>query len=129
MKRDSVQELIDRFGYPATVNEIAKPLMQCLLDEGQVEFERALCQLAERLIERVESKTMSSEEADQVFTLLDVFCSEREPGLTLSEYIEELLLEGQHFHHFGDIHGPNVGLMRELIRRGLGSVPGPSESP
>lgn len=118
MEKESVKELLHRFNYGKKVDDIAEPILQVLLTSGTQAFERAVCSLASRLIHDVENGKVFPKEADQIFTLLDTFCSERNLQPPLSEDVEDILLEGQHFHHYGDQKlGPELSRMKKIIER------------
>ena len=90
-----------------------------LLDRGLVrEAEVAMAFLALWLLDRVEAGRATREEADRVFTTLDARLSERPGAATLSDTSQELVIEGEHFHHFGDtddqVSGPDPAYFRQL---------------
>src|SRR5215212_7338182 len=54
----------------------------------------------------VEAKHLSRYDADQLFTALDARLTWRRGESPLSEHTHTLLVEGEHFHHWGDEYGP-----------------------
>ena len=121
MADESITELLERFGYPETVNHVARPVMELYKPTNTWPFQRAVCELTLELIDKVLRGKMSGREADQAFTLLATFCSEQTLGSALSEEVGELLREGQEFHHYGDQRfAPDLQRMRDLALKYLG---------
>lgn len=78
------------------------------------ETETAIAVLALWTLGAVESGQLAPADADRVFTLLDVRLDEVEGGPELSEDVAQLILEGEHFHHWGDAWGPDPADLRRL---------------
>jgi hypothetical protein len=74
----------------------------------------AMAFLALWLLERVESGQTTREQADEVFTAIDMRLSGLAGRATLSEASHDLVAEGEHFHHFGEEYGTDPGELRRL---------------
>lgn len=86
-----------------------------LLDHGLArEAEVVIGFLAIWLLGRVEAGRMTRETADQVFTALDVRVSSHPKAADLSEASQDLVTEGEHFHHYGEEWGPDPDYLRKL---------------
>lgn len=95
------------YAYPDNVLDVVGPLVQ-ILERGLVrDAEVFIAGLALWVLRRLQERTMSPDRADQVFTLLDVYFTDDYRGPPLSEEAQELLFEGELFHHFGEPDGPN----------------------
>jgi len=120
MINEALKDRLKRWGYAQQINDKAKPILE-LAEEGRlIDFELSLCRFALQVIEDVRVGIQSPKEADDLFVLIDNYISEKEIGDELSDEIHEIILEGHHFHHFGEDYGPDVTLMKNLIEKFLG---------
>jgi hypothetical protein len=88
-----------------------------LLEKGAIgAAETSIAGLALWVVDCIEDRRLRAELADEAFTLLVVHMGDR-GELPLSNETQELLLEGQHLHHYRDSVGADLGLMRELAGR------------
>jgi hypothetical protein len=78
------------------------------------ETEAAIAVLALWTLEAVEAGRLSPQDADQVFTLLDVEIGEMPGGPELSEDAAQLMLEGMSLHDWGTEWSADPGRMRSL---------------
>ena len=78
------------------------------------ETETAIAVLALWALGAVESGQLAPSDADRVFTMLDVRIDEAHGGPALSDAVTQLVLEGEHFHHWGDAWGPDRANLRGL---------------
>ena len=92
------------------------------------EVEVVLAFLMPLMAARVKERHIAPEEADRLFTLIDVYLTDHRPGEELSNEAQQLLLEGEHFHHFGEQLGPDLRHVEQLavaiLRRGKAEVDG-----
>lgn len=78
------------------------------------ETERAIALLALWALDTIEVGRLSPQEADRVFTLLDVEIGETKGGPDLSEDADQLLLEGMTLHDWGTEFSADPERMRSL---------------
>lgn len=110
------------YEFPTEVIETVGPLTPL--------FERGLRRCAEVsiasltlwVLEGLEQHRLKPEMADQIFTLLDVYLTDHIKDFELSDLAQELIFEGEHFHHFGGEWGPNPEHLRELASQILDAV-------
>ncbi len=101
---------------PADLSDVADTVA-ALLKGGMVrEAEVVIAFLTLWMLERVESGRMSGAEADAVFTTLDLRLSDGGDTYPLCDEAQELIVEGEHFHHFGQTDGPVRGPAPEYLR-------------
>src|SRR6476469_2728540 len=58
------------------------------------------------ILDRVQGGRMAPAEADQIFVELDAGLTDGSGAYPLSDEAQELIFEGEHFHHFGETDGP-----------------------
>jgi len=78
------------------------------------ETETAIAVLALWALDAVEAGRLSPQDADQVFTLLEVEMSEAQGGPDLSDTVDQLLLEGMALHDWGTAFAADTGRIRSL---------------
>ncbi len=108
------------YTYPADVLALAGPVLT-LFDYGLADCgEASLASLALWVLSALEESRLKPETADDVFTLLDVYLTDL-PARELSSEAQELLFEGEHFHHYGQSWGPDPehfrGLAFQILNR------------
>jgi hypothetical protein len=99
---------------PNDIADLADPVIE-LAKTGHVhQAEIIIAYLALWLLRRVETGRMSREDADRVFTVLDVQFTDDGLGDALSDEAHDLIAEGHHFHHWGEEWGTNPIRVRAL---------------
>lgn len=108
------------FGYSDAVVALVEPIIRLYHGASQEQAEAAFAAFALDLLSRVERDPRYRTVADQAFTLLDSYGSEHaDELLDLSEEARALLVEGEHFHHYGDEWGPDPNEFRTLAGKML----------
>lgn len=79
-----------------------------------IETERAIAMLALWALDALEGGRLSPQEADEVFTVLDVEIGEARDGPELSDDAAQLLLEGMAFHDWGTEFSADPARVRSL---------------
>ena len=98
---------------PADLADLAEPIAVLMAQGRTREAEVVVAFLALWILDRVESGRMSRDEANLVFTTIDArltFSGES----PLSDEFHQLVLEGEHFHHWGEEWGADPARVREL---------------
>jgi hypothetical protein len=78
------------------------------------ETERAIAMLALWALDTMEDGRLSPQDADQVFTMLDIGMSEAKGGPDLSDDAAQLLFEGMTLHDWGTEFSGDPTRMRTL---------------
>jgi hypothetical protein len=78
------------------------------------EVETVLAFLALNMLFRLEAGHIDPSHADRLFTLVDVQLTDLGRSNDLSPEATELLVEGHHFHHWGQAFGPDPTEIRRL---------------
>src|SRR5438046_1239257 len=98
---------------PLDPRDVLAPI-EAALSRGLLrEAEVFLAGVALRILERVEAGTLDAADANALFTDLDVLFSDT-AGDRLSEAAADLLMEGEHFHHWGDELGTDPAAVSRL---------------
>ncbi len=80
------------------------------------EAEVMLAGLALWALERVEAGTLAPDDANNVFVEFDL----ARGGTLLTDDAADLLVEGEHFHHWGGEYATDPAVVRELAERIMG---------
>ncbi len=108
------------YPFPETVIAQVAPLA-ALVEAGDIDqARRALGRLALKIFKALRSNSIAPREADQVFTLIDVFLSDNFSTVNMGDTADELIFEGQLMHHYGDASGPDMKLMERLAGELIG---------
>ena len=92
-----------------------------LFEQGSLHRgEASLAHLTLELLTDLTEGAIKRETADQVFTLLDMYLTDRQLPLELSEEAQELLLEGEYFHRYREPFGADPQYLRDLATKILG---------
>lgn len=121
MKDETLQDRLQRWGYSQEVNERIRPILEIAEQGRLIDFEISFCKFALQIIEDVEAGNRTPNEANNLFLLVDLYITEKEIEDNISDEIQELVMEGLHFHHLGDDWKPDVVRMRSLIEKHLNS--------
>lgn len=76
--------------------------------------EPALARAALIALDRLEAGAVSPNALDGWFTAMDCRLTDATAGASLSDEAQELIIEGEHLHHYGDALGPDVSYLRKL---------------
>jgi hypothetical protein len=96
------------------VADLVGPIFK-LLEQGSAQAaEVAIAGMTLWVLDCIEEQRLRPELADEAFTLLCVHLGDNEGLPPLSEEAQELILEGQHLHHWRDSVGADPDLMRGL---------------
>ncbi len=101
---------------PADLTDIADRVVDLVRGSLIREAEVVIAFLTLWILERVESGRMSGEQADDVFTTLDMRLTDGSRQYPLCDEAQELIFEGEHFHHFGETEGPTPGPRPDYLR-------------
>lgn len=95
------------------VADLIGPIFKLLQQRSARGAEVAIAGMALWVLDCIEDQRLRPELADEAFTLLTVHVHDH-TGLVLSDEAHELLLEGQHLHHWRESVGADAELMRGL---------------
>ena len=96
------------------VADLIGPIYKLLERGAYAAAEAAIAGLALWVLDCVEGQRIRPELADEAFTLLVVHLGDHGRLPPLGAETEELLLEGQHLHHWRESVGADLDLMRRL---------------
>jgi hypothetical protein len=96
------------------IQQVAEELLTRYRSAPAVETERAIAMLALWALDAVEAGRLSPQDADEVFTMLDVEIGETKNGPELSEDAAQLLVEGMALHDWGTEFSADTARIRSL---------------
>jgi hypothetical protein len=96
------------------VSDAVKAFVQVLKQGDVAQVEAVIAFLALYVAEQVESGHIAPQDADWLFTRVDVQLTDFGRLEELSDEAAELILEAEHFHHHGGEWGVDLGRVREL---------------
>jgi hypothetical protein len=109
---------------PNAIGQAARAIVRSYPSAPAGQTAAAIALLALWTLDAVEHNGISREEADRVFSELDVGIGDEPSGPELPEDVYQLVTEGEAFHHYGDEWGTNPAFFRELalsiLRTGTG---------
>jgi hypothetical protein len=112
---------LDRYGFSRTVVNAVAPVVEALKTQGISAARRALAASTIQWCEGIESMTLEPREADQYFTLLDLYLGEHGGEAQLGDDPQQLLVEGMTLHHLGESVGTDLSTLRRLAAKILGT--------
>lgn len=104
---------------PTDIARAAKVLAERYSAAPPRETEAAIAVLALWALDAVETGRMDRDQANAVFTMLEICIGDQRGGPDLSEDVHQLVLEGEHFHDFGEEWGPDPRYFRKLALKVL----------
>lgn len=104
---------------PADLCQPVAVLLELRLYRGAA---AAIAVLALWVLSQVERGQFDPETADRFFTRLDVLLTDHRDGPTLPEALQELIFEGELFHHAGEPEGPDLGQLKQLALEALAEL-------
>ncbi len=93
--------------------------MEIAEDNRIEEFGRAVYIYARRVLDDLDAQRLTSQQADDLFMLIDLYVGERDIEDKLPVGLQRLIFKGLHLYHLGKKFGPDLHLMHELIDIGL----------
>src|SRR5438093_1306389 len=98
---------------PSDLRKAAEAVVAGYSTAPSRETEVALAVLALWALDAVDAGRLTPQEANNIFVMLDIGIGDR-PGPELSDRVQQLVLEGEHFHHHGEEWGPDADQLRAL---------------
>jgi len=113
---------LNSYGFSGPVVEAVAPIVDAVLRHGPSEARRKLAEATIDWCRRIESETLEPKEADEYFTLLDLYLGEHGGEAQLGEDVQQLVVEGMTLHHIGESAGTDLSTLRSLASRILEST-------
>jgi hypothetical protein len=98
----------------ASIRHVAEALLARYPSAPAAETETAIAVLALWALDAIDAGRLAPQDADQIFTLLEVETSEARGGPELSDTLDQLMLEGMALHDWGTVFAGDTGRMRSL---------------
>ena len=119
MANQSLAGRLRRWGCDKQTKAQVMPVLT-IGERGNVaRFEIETCNLFSRVLKDYEQHAMSPEAASKLFTIIDLYVTEKDLRAQLMPETQELLFEGLLFHDLGTKYGPDVNFMHQLIKKRL----------
>jgi hypothetical protein len=99
---------------PDDIREVAEVVIAQYPSAPSEETEAAIAVLGLWALDAVQAGRLHRNEANDIFVRLDVGISDQHSGPDLSDEIHDLILEGEHLHHYGEDWGPDPEQIRRL---------------
>lgn len=108
---------LERYTFPERTNEKIRHII-ALLDKGKFrEVEKETAKFALDVIDQILNGKILPEEADNCFTLLDLYIEDNFSEIEFSDEFVDLVFEGMLLHDFNRRHGTDISLMKELAEK------------
>jgi len=102
------------YGFPRSVEEVAKPILDTLDPAATGAFAKRLAQFALEVVSQIEGGRLLPKEGDQYFTLIDLYITDHFRDLDLGQDLKDLIFEGTILHDYGKEYGANLAAMKSL---------------
>jgi hypothetical protein len=105
------------YGFSKRAMLIVSPVIEAIEQNHIMEAEQMLSKLSLDVCEKIEKGILSPKEADDYFSLIDLYVTDNFPTLELSKSSKEILLEGMLLHDYGEDYGADLVKLRTLARK------------
>lgn len=112
-----MSELISDYDYPDVVINFVKPVVSMIEEFEPAKARKIIGEWALNLLDEVEKGIISSQKADDCFTLLMLYLEESPSDVQFDEDTSELIFEGMHLHDMGRPYGTTLDTVKELAIR------------
>ena len=105
------------YGYPDVVINHVKSIVSKIEKSAPAKMRKIIGEWALRLSDEIEKRIISSQRADDCFTLLMLYLEENSTDIQFDEETSELIFEGMHLHDIGRPYGTTLDMINELAVR------------
>ena len=112
-----MSHLFTGYGYSDGVINVVKPVVSKIEKSDLAKARRIIGEWALRLSDAVEKGLMTSQKADDCFTLLMLYLEESPIDIQFDEETSELIFEGMHLHDTGRPYGTTLDIIKKLAMR------------
>jgi hypothetical protein len=112
-----MKKKLGTYGFSKRAMLIVSPVIEAIEQNRIMEAEQMLSKLSLDVCDQVEKGILSPKEADDYFSLIDLYITDNFPSLELTENSKEMLLEGMLFHDYGEEYGADLSKLRILARK------------
>jgi L-lactate utilization protein LutC len=112
--KQPIEKKLMKYKFPKNIVERIKSVIELLSTNQLQKFEMEIAKLALEMCEKVERKNISPKQADDHFTLLDLYLDDNYCDIELDEKVKDILFEGMVFHDIGKDYGANINTIRRL---------------
>lgn len=81
------------------------------------EAERGIALLASRVCSEIRQGSLSPQQGDDCFSLIDIYLDDYYPRLSLKREVKDILFEGMILYDFGNPYGGELSKMETLAKR------------
>ncbi len=117
---EKLSRKLKKYKYSKQILAAVEPVAELISQNMIVMAEEEIARLALRICEEIEKGSLSPQEGDNHFTLIDLYIHDNYPKLQMRNEIQELLFEGMILHDYGEEYGADLSLMRKLAGKILG---------
>ncbi len=112
-----MSDLLTDYGYPDVVINYVKPVVFEIEKSDPAKARKIIGEWTLRLSDEVEKGRISSQIADDCFTLLMLYLEENSTDIQFDEETSELIFEGMHLHDIGRPYGTTLDIIKKLAMR------------
>ena len=113
-KQGLIMKKLSDYGYSSETVKAVKPVIEKVNLKNNLEFAKAFGSFTFMICEQVEKRKLSPRQADDCFTLIDLYISDNHSDFVLGEKIEKILFEGMILHDLGKEYGSKIETIKEL---------------
>ncbi len=107
------------YGFSAQTIAKVKPIVDNLTLKNLSNAELVICRLALDVCSQLEEGTLTPKQADDFFSLLDLYVEDNFPDMQFSKDVRRIIFEGLILHDYGSESGANLNVMKSLASKRL----------
>jgi len=111
-----VKRRLKTYGFSKKAEFVVTPIVEAIEQNHIREAEQRLSKLCLDVCDQIEKGILSPKEADDYFTLIDLYVTDNFPYLEIKKEIKDILLEGMLLHDYGKEYGADLNKMRILAK-------------
>ena len=116
-----MQEIsLEKYGFSRQAMKAVQPIIKTIDERHIFQAEQLLSELTLEVCDRVEEGTLTPQEGDDYFTLIDLYIGSHFSHLKFKRETHSILFEGMILHDYGKDFGADLDTMRRLAESILG---------
>jgi hypothetical protein len=107
---------LEEYNFSDGTKKRIEPIAELLRTAKLFEAKREIAKLALKVYEGIKNGALTPRQADDYFSLLDLYLDDNYPDLDLGEVVGDLLFEGISLHDLGESYSADLEIIRELAQ-------------
>jgi len=108
---------LSNYGYSKETVKLVEPVIAKIDSKNKSELLKVFRDFTLAVCNKVEQRKLSPKQADDTFTLIDLYISDNHPDFVLDNQVKKILFEGMILHDSGKEFGSKVETIKELANQ------------